>query len=270
MTTAASDWSLLCSQFNKFSNRIDQSSSININSHTLRSEANEISRFYFGSAKQALSSDVDEQLITLLDDAFGNLLTLSEGRNAKTSYKKELKRIRKAIPSVNRNMAVNSAAVRRNEGATEEDIRILKTLRGLVPSAARSYEQAIRDLADNHRISFRGPALELRECLRETLDHLAPDADVLGSEGFALEKGRNGPTIKQKVRFILKARGRSKDASKAPEQSSETVEEMVSALTRTIYDRSSAATHVATERKKVDQVRRYIAAILHDILEQVP
>ena len=55
---------------------------------------------------------------------------------------------------------------------------IIGTLTSLLPSSARSYEQAIRDLQSADRLSWRGPATDLRESLRETLDHLAPDADV--------------------------------------------------------------------------------------------
>jgi hypothetical protein len=52
---------------------------------------------------------------------------------------------------------------------SDEDLQVIKRLEAVVPSAALSYDQAIRDLGDNDRISFRGPALELREALREVL-----------------------------------------------------------------------------------------------------
>ncbi|MGH7104029.1 MAG: hypothetical protein ACREFJ_16720 [Acetobacteraceae bacterium] len=130
-----------------------------------------------------------------------------------------------------------------------------------------SYRQATVDLADDNRGSFRGPALELREALRETLDHLAPDDAVSSADGYVAEKGRSGPTMKQKVRFILRARGQRKSLSIVPEQTTATVDEMVGTLTRSVYDMSSVATHIASERKAVTQIRRYIVAILHDILE---
>jgi hypothetical protein len=56
--------------------------------------------------------------------------------------------------------------------------------------------------------TFRGTASELREALRETLDHLAPDEDVMKAPGFKLERDRKAPTQKQKVRFILRSRRR--------------------------------------------------------------
>ena len=148
---------------------------------------------------------------------------------------------------------------------TEEDEQIIGNLDALVRSAALSYRQAILDLKDETRISFRGPALELREVLREVLDHLAPDGEVTGSPGYVLEKNRNGPTMRQKVRFIMKKKGKQ-PSSEAPEQAAAAFEEAIAALTRAVYERSSKATHVSSERQTVVQLRRYVVAILHDII----
>ena len=148
---------------------------------------------------------------------------------------------------------------------TEEDEQIISRLDALVPSAALSYKQAIRDLKDDNTVSFRGPALELREALREILDHLAPDSEVMAAPGYAQEKDRIGPTMKQKVRFIMKKKEkRSRDA---PEQAVTAFEEAIAAFTRAVYERSSKATHVASERQAVAQLRRYVVAILHEITE---
>ena len=172
------------------------------------------------------------------------------------------------MPKITSRIELNKGIVKVEAASgTEEDERVIRTLECLVPSAAMSYRQAIVDLADVRRISFRGPALELREALRETLDHLAPDGDVANAEGYTQEKGRSGPTMRQKVRFILRARGRGKSSSTVPEQTTSTVDEVIGTLTRSVYDMSSVATHVASERKAVIQIRRYIVAVLHDILE---
>ena len=145
---------------------------------------------------------------------------------------------------------------------TEEDEEIISKLDALVPSAALSYKQAILDLKDNSRVSFRGPALDLREALREILDHLAPDGEVTAAPGYVREQGRSGPTMKQKVRFIMKKKGR-RYSSDAPEQTVTAFEEAIAALTRAVYERSSKATHVAS----VIQLRRYVVAIFHEIIE---
>jgi Predicted pPIWI-associating nuclease len=149
---------------------------------------------------------------------------------------------------------------------TEEDEQIISKLNALVPSAVLSYKQAILDLKDDSRVSFSGPALHLREALREVLDHLAPDGEVTVAPGYAQEKDRSGPTMKQKVRFIMKKKGK-RSSSDAPEQAVTAFEEAIAAFTRAVYEQSSKATHVASERLTVVQLRRYVVAILHEITE---
>jgi hypothetical protein len=149
---------------------------------------------------------------------------------------------------------------------TDDDDEIIRRLDALVPSAALSYKQAIFDLKDDGRVSFRGPALELREALREILDNLAPDSEVTAAPEYVQEKDRTGPTMKQKVRFIMKKKGK-RSSSDAPELAVATFEEAIAGLTRAVYERSSKATHVAGERQTVVQLRRYVVAILHEILE---
>lgn len=145
----------------------------------------------------------------------------------------------------------------------DDDRQIISRLEAVVPSAALSYDQAIRDLGDDDRVSFRGPALELREALREVLDHLAPDDEVTRVAGYKRETDRDGPTMKQKVRFIMKTR---KSSNAAPEEAVTAFNESIAGLTRAVYDLGTKATHVAGERRAVVQLRRYVVAILHDIL----
>jgi hypothetical protein len=124
----------------------------------------------------------------------------------------------------------------RSDYPTGDDIKIIATLEGLVASAALLYKQAMADLLDTTGISFRGPALELREVLREVLDHLSPDQEVMDAPGFKLEKDRVKPTMKQKVRFILRARGQGKTQSAVPEDTATSVDAMIGELARSIYD----------------------------------
>jgi hypothetical protein len=84
---------------------------------------------------------------------------------------------------------------------------------------------------------------------------------------YKQEPERNGPTMKQKVRFIRTARGLSKSSGAVPEQTATTVDELVGSLTRSVYDMSSVATHVAKERKAVVRIKLYVVAVLHEMLE---
>ena len=59
------------------------------------------------------------------------------------------------------------------------------------------------------RISYKGTIAELREILREVLDYLAPDKEVIATPGFKLEKDRFTPTMKQRVRHVLRSRKKS-------------------------------------------------------------
>jgi hypothetical protein len=267
MATPAIEWQSLADSFDAFARRLEKTRTVNVNAKPIRSDAVETAQHYFRYCRPMLLELHLDTEVSTLDAGFQGLILLASGKNALSTYKKHLKSIRRAIPQVTTQIELSHSAGKAGSDTSAEDMRVIKTLEGLVPSAALSYRQAIIDLSDDKRLSFRGPALELREALRETLDHLAPDTEVKAMPGFALEKDQKGPTMKQKVRFILKARGQSKSASVVPEQSTTTVEEMVGSLTRSIYTLSSVATHVASERKAVIQIRRYVVAALHDILE---
>lgn len=155
----------------------------------------------------------------------------------------------------------------KNTSFTPDEQTLIDLIGNVVPSAEISYRQALADLNDDSRVSFRGPALELREVLREVLDHYAPDKEVIAGPGFHLDPGRAVPTMKQKVRHILRSRKIGKTKIATPEDSVSAVDAIVSDLTRSAYDLGSLATHVSLERKQVIQLKRYIDAVLHDILD---
>jgi hypothetical protein len=146
------------------------------------------------------------------------------------------------------------------------EIEIHNSILELVPSAACAYKQALLDLADENRLSYRGVALELREALKDTLDHLAPDKAVLSQANFKYEKNLKKPTMKQKVLYILKPKCMPRNAVKAPEKAVQLIEDKVASLARTTYDRSSIAVHVASEREEVLHVKYYVNAIFCEIL----
>ena len=83
-------------------------------------------------------------------------------------------------------------------------------------------------------------------------------------DGYKQEPDTRGPTIKQKVRFILRARG-MKDET-APEHAASAIEEIVGGFARSVYTMSNAGTHGVKERADVMRIRRYVIVVLHDIL----
>jgi hypothetical protein len=140
----------------------------------------------------------------------------------------------------------------------------------ICPDAAASYTQALRDLVGSDRTSWRGPATDLRETLRETLDKLAPDAEVERMEGYKREANTHGPTMRQKVRYILKSRGMKSGQLAHPEAVVQGIEELVGGVTRSVYTRSSVSTHTATTRDEVVRVHAWVRLTLCELLEIPP
>lgn len=248
-----------------------KSKAIQVNSEVVRNEAKELVQHYFRYLRpELISMGISEDSLTVLDKPAQELIRLSTGRNRRTSYRKELRSIRstRAPLEIEREQVISFSSTR-SEGATVSRIEslILDTLQKLVPSAGMSYEQALKDLYGNARISYRGTATELRECLRETLDHLAPNEEVIKSEGFKLEKNTERPTMKQKARFILKARGVNKNSLSSPQDAIKIIENSTASLARSAYTRSSISTHTATEREEVMAIKMYVDSVLAELLQ---
>jgi hypothetical protein len=151
--------------------------------------------------------------------------------------------------------------------ATATEQLIIATLARILPAAAASYEQCLIDLNEVSRRSYRGVAHELREILRETLNYLAPDAEVLAQQGFRLEPDTARPTQKQKAIFVLRKRGLSREETSAPELTVSMVEELAASITRTAYSRGSKSAHTVTSGPEVRQLKMYIDAVLGELLE---
>ncbi len=150
--------------------------------------------------------------------------------------------------------------------ATQTENLIAKTLLRLVPAAAVSYEQAVIDLADVQRRSYRGVAHELREVLRETLNFLAPDAEVMAAAGFKLEDNQLKPTQRQKALYILRKRNLSKEQTSAPELTINLVEELSARITRDAYTRGAKGAHTLSSAAEVRQLKMWIDAVLGELL----
>jgi hypothetical protein len=255
-------------------NALAKCRSVNVNTTSLKSQAKELVQFYFRRARPTLLPiGFSDESLGAIDGEMQEVLRLSNGNNRKSYYTDRLKRIeseRTAIDSQREVLlsrrAVAAATVVPVARSTVEQA-ILATLQQVVPTAALSYEQGCRDLANGNRISFRGVASEFRECLREVLDHLAPDKEVMAQQGFKLEDGQKKPTMKQKARFILRARDQAVTAAKAPEDAVSTVEEKFGGLARSVYERSSISSHVTTSKGEVIQIKMYVDTVLAELLE---
>ncbi len=265
-------WNKLVKKVDSFNVALNKSKAVNVNSQILVDQGKEIVQLYFREVRPKLSEiKFDSNSIGFLDKEFQKLLSLTNGRNLKSSYKKILSDISKTKSEIETNLEL---AYSQNTNVNHNHLLfsgvekiIISTLAKLVPSAALSYEQAIKDFSDENRISFRGTGTELREAVREVLDCLAPDDVVINSEGFKLEKDRTKPTMKQKAKFILKSRKISKTSLNAPQDTIEIIENNTASLARSVYERGSLSTHITTSKAEVLQLKLYIDSILAELLE---
>jgi len=263
-------WDAFCEKIYSFKKLLNRSKSLNVNEKKAKADAIELVQNYFREARPLLKSlGIEESALSSTDSLAQKLLRLSNGNNSRKSYKSLISDliVQKEQLEIIREKLIGFSREYKPDALHEHEKKILITLQEMVPTSALSYEQGCKDLNDSSRVSFRGVANEFRECIREVLDHLAPDKEVIGQQNFKYEADKKGPTMKQKVRFILKARGQSNTAIETPENSLMVVEETVGKLARSIYERSSISTHVTTTRGEVKQLKLYVESLLSELLE---
>lgn len=267
---AAKEWRELCDSFARYSAALDRVHTTAVNAQATKDQTKEVAQLFFRTVRPLLTNYQLDDMLEPLTAAFQALLQLSEGRNLTASYKRHTKAIRRLVPKITGQLELQGAAAS-TVSSSENDRKITETLDKLIPSAGQSYQQAIADLADGRRLSFRGPAHELREALREVLDHLAPDADMRKADvkfekDHNTGKDRTTYTMKQKVRFIFKAREQNETESAAPEKATSLIDGLIADMTRSTYDRGSLSAHKERGKKSVEQVKRYVDVVLHDLL----
>src|SRR5712692_4857720 len=155
-------WHALWSNIDAFAGALRKSRAVNVNSSILRDAAKQLVQDYFRQVRpnlEQLRQPADH--ISQLDELMQRLLALSNGQNSKRSYNQVVRALRKLRPTVEfeRELLIGKDAAGQNKASNLSsgiEQAILKTLSELVPSAALSYEQAVRDLANDNRVSIRG------------------------------------------------------------------------------------------------------------------
>ena len=248
---------------------IRRGKSVNVNDQATKDQVIQLARSYFSEFRPEFLRYSDNSTdLQHLDADWQDLVRLAHGNNARTSYLRTLRAIRTGLTQASVALVIVPIPDARSANAnfSPQDTLLLRTLDGLVPTAAASYRQGLADLHAG-RSSYRGTAAEFREALRETLDYLAPDEAVSAQPGFKLEAGQTRPTMSQKARFILKARGRNKSQRETTEKSVSLVEELSGEVARAVYTRASVALHTQQAREEVTRLKRYTDAVLFDLLE---
>jgi hypothetical protein len=247
---------------------LSKNQSLQLNSQTRRDSIRLLIEEYFNTIRPEIMGDSDQdQDISDVDSAMQELLTICHKRGAVKKYQTLLSKVRKGLITIDFRLISTTNSKKDPQIDDKLDMLIIATLSKLIPSSALSYQQALLDLKIPHRYSWRGPATDLREALREVLDHLAPDKDVMAMQGYKQIEGTHGPTMKQKVRYVLKSRGVSGALSSPAENATEAIEAAVGSFIRSVYTRSSISTHTPTQKTEVIRIRDFVRIVLCELLE---
>lgn len=266
-------WDYFVERLDDFRGLLRRYTGDRVKAQPVRDAARLIFRQYFRETRPELEMlGLHTERLEALDSEIGELHRLSNTAAKRKKYQDLLKRLVKLQQHVELERETNIGRSAHVQAPASSSIlsgvegRILDTLRKLIPSAASSYEQAVMDLR-TERASYRGTASELREALREVVDHCAPDGDVMKASDYTQEPGRTKPTQRQKVMFVLRRRRQSGAAMKTPMGALEVVEGLTASLTRSCYVRSSISVHTNTSRQEVQQMKMYIDSVLAELLE---
>jgi len=242
-----------------------------VNDRDTKAAAIALAATYFSEVRPHLLAVLGHEQVQRPDEAWQELVRLAHANNKRSSYLKLTRRLaiqlRELSVQTLGKTAERTAHGKGPSDLTPAELQLLSTLEGLLPTAAASYRQGLLDLRDAERLSYRGTASEFREALREALDHLAPDAEVAKESGFKYEDGQTRATMKQKARFVLVSRGRSKTQTAVAEKAIGVVEGLTGEVVRATYERASLATHLETTRAEVLRIKRYVDTVLFDLLE---
>lgn len=251
--------------------RLKRGRSVNVNDRQTKDDIIAVATAYFTADRSVLVEVLGESEALLAhDEKWQDLIRLAHGNNVRKSYVRLIRDLQKelgafSVVSLSRSTDEVPGKANSVELAPAE-LSIIRTLESAVPSAAASYRQAILDLR-TERLSYRGTASELRESLRETLDHLAPDKEVMAQPDYKPEPNQSKPTMKQKTQYILGIRGKGKTQRATVGKAIELIDAFSGEIARAVYNQASLATHVETSRSEVWKVKRYVDTVFFDLLE---
>ena len=142
---------------------------------------------------------------------------------------------------------------------------ILERLRRVSSPLADSMEQALRDMNDHSRLSYVGPAGEVREVMRATVQLLAPNSAIRDQPWFVgIEQGgKRNPSQAERTRYAVQQRGGSKEQVKDLDA---LIDQLVGQIGRSTYIVGSAALHAGTNRESVWKLTGWVWAVLDEVL----
>lgn len=149
---------------------------------------------------------------------------------------------------------------------SDYDKDVYDALRKISDMLAKGYLQAYQDIQDPKRLSWAGSANEIREVLSHLLRTLAPDDKVTKTSWYKPEANTNGPTRRQRVKYIMKIRETSSNVEKVGD-SIEVLYDKISKLVSDTYSRASEAAHISQNQQEVIRIIKYFEAFARDLLD---
>lgn len=221
--------------------------------------------FYFSKTRSSLiSHGVSEDTLGPIDSAFQDLLRCIQKRTLASKCRKILKILIEATNELEvTSLKFSSSSQAMND---LEDTKILETLMRINPVAASCFKQGMEDLR-TQRDSWRGTAVEFRESLRELLDSLAPDTEVMKQQGFKMEPDVKGPTMKQKTIFILKSREKGSTSIKCATDTEAVIDGLLGQVVRSVYTRAATGVHTPITKEEAYKIKDYVTLVLSELLE---
>lgn len=214
----------------------------------------------------------DEKLIASMDEGMETLLNFASKDSARRTVLRAVKAAKEYFRGsllLPLTRAHWSRAPQSSPAGRDEIVAV--RLRNLDSDLADSYEQAVIDVEDPDRLSYRGPAAELREVLSTVLHTLAPTPDVEATDWYK-ESRRTGarkeptPTRAERTRYILRGRLKGSAVTEGAESYMSMVEDRLEGVVNATYRRGSAAAHAGAERNEVGLLLPYINALLRELL----
>jgi hypothetical protein len=142
---------------------------------------------------------------------------------------------------------------------------ILARLRRESAPLANSMEQALSDLNDLNRLSYVGPAGEVREVMRATVQLMAPDHEIRKEPWYVgIEQGgKRNPSQAERTRYAVQQRRGSKEQVQDLDA---LIDELVGQIGRRTYTVGSGAFHAGTDREAVWKLTGWVWALLDEVL----
>jgi hypothetical protein len=142
---------------------------------------------------------------------------------------------------------------------------ILTRLRRQSVNLADSMEQALRDMNDQSRLSYVGPAGEVREVMRATVQLMAPDDEIRRQPWYVgIEQGgKLNPSQAERTRYAVQQRRGSKDQV---QDTDALIDELVGQIGRRTYTVGSAKFHAGTDQAAVWKLTGWVWAVLDEVL----